>query len=162
MKKSLLLTILFVACFGFAQVQNQDIQKNKEPISDVKIPEDGSLSPEAPVGGNEIICTAPLIDVAPSYPGGFTKFTEDIKSAINLKSLEPGFENQTLKVYVGFVIEKDGTLTNIKILRDPGYGIAKEIERVMKLNKTKWIPGLLKSKPIRSDFKIPITLEQKK
>lgn len=153
--------MLFVASLGFGQVSNQDSQTKKDPIF-VKIPKDGSVGPEPPVGGNDIICTAPLMDVSPSYPGGFTKFTDDIKSAINPKNLEPGYEKQTLKVYVGFVIEKDGSLTSIKILRDPGFGVAKEVERVMKLNKTKWIPGLLKSKPIRSDFTVPIVIEQKK
>lgn len=128
----------------------------------VKMPTDGAISPEPPVAGNEIICSAPSLNVSTEYPGGFRKFTNDILSAIDLKNLEPGYEKQTLKVYADFVIEKDGTLTDVKIIRDPGFGYGKEIMRVMKLNKTKWSPGIKDSKPTRTSFILPFTLEPKK
>jgi hypothetical protein len=113
------------------------------------------------LAANEITCSATL-NVPTEYPGGLTKFINDILSAIDLKNLEPGYEKQTLKVYADFVIEKDGTLTDIKIVRDPGFGYGKEIMRVMKLNKTKWSPGIKDTKPTRTSFTLPFTLEQKK
>lgn len=110
---------------------------------------------------NTIICSATL-NVTPEYPGGFVKFTNDIVSTIDLKNLEPGYEKQTLQVYADFVIQKDGTLTDLKITKDPGFGFGKEIERVIKLNRTKWTPSVKDAKPTTVSFSLPITLEQKK
>jgi hypothetical protein len=45
------------------------------------------------------------------------------------------------KIYTTFIIEKDGSISDIKILRDLGYGTGKEIIRVLKLSP-KWSPGI--------------------
>lgn len=110
---------------------------------------------------NTIICSATL-NVTSEYPGGVVKFTNDILSTIDLKNLEPGYEKQTLQVYADFIIQKDGTLTDLKITKDPGFGFGKEVERVIKLNRTKWLPGIKDSKPTTANFSLPITLEQEK
>lgn len=62
------------------------------------------------------------------------------------------------KVYVSFIVEKDGSLSNIKVLRDIGYGCGEEAVRVMK-NMTKWKPGRQKGKPVRMQYVQPITFQ---
>ena len=44
----------------------------------------------------------------------------------------PDEEGLNGKVFVSFVVEKDGSLTDIKVLRDIGYGTGKEAIRVLK------------------------------
>jgi protein TonB len=67
----------------------------------------------------------------------------------------------TAKIYVSFVVEKDGSITAIKVVRDPGYGLGKEAERVLKSVKTKWSPGIQNGKPVRASFNLPITINIK-
>jgi protein TonB len=62
------------------------------------------------------------------------------------------------KVYVTFVVEKDGSLTDIKVLRDIGYGTGKEAVRV--LNKSpRWSPGEQNGKKVRCTFSLPISIQ---
>ncbi|QYJ69343.1 energy transducer TonB [Flavobacterium litorale] len=66
----------------------------------------------------------------------------------------------TARIYLSFVIEKDGSMSEIKLLRDPGYGLGREAIRVLKkVNRNKkWIPGKLNGKTIRARYNLPITV----
>lgn len=59
------------------------------------------------------------------------------------------------KVYVQFVVEKDGALTDIKIVKGIGAGCDEEAERVVKEAK-KWKPGKQRGRPVRQRMVIPI------
>ena len=61
------------------------------------------------------------------------------------------------KVFVTFVVEIDGTLTNIKVLRDLGFGTGKEAIRVLE-QSPKWIPGRQKGMIVRSTYSLPIDI----
>ena len=61
------------------------------------------------------------------------------------------------KVYVTFVVEKDGSLTDIKVIRDIGFGTGKEAIRVLK-SSPKWTPGEKNGKKVRVLYSIPITI----
>jgi len=94
------------------------------------------------------------IEVKPDFPGGMDKFTAFI--AKNYQA--PEEEGLKGKVYVTFVVEKDGSLTDIKVLRDIGYGTGKEAIRV--LNKSpRWTPGEQNGKKVRCTFSLPISIQ---
>lgn len=57
-------------------------------------------------------------------------------------------------VYVSFVVEKDGAITNVKLLKGIGYGCEQEAARVVKL-MPKWIPGMNDKKPVRVQCTLP-------
>lgn len=95
---------------------------------------------------------------SPEFPGGIKNFLALVGK--NFKLPEIG-EKATMKVFVYFVVEKDGTLTNIKVIRDPGYGLGAEAIRVLKSIKTKWKPGMQNDKPVRTAYNLPITVEIK-
>ena len=62
-------------------------------------------------------------------------------------------------VAISFVINKDGSVGDIKILRDPGGGCGKEAVRIIKLmNKMpqKWTPGKQRGKPVRVRYNLPV------
>ncbi|CAM4020576.1 energy transducer TonB [Flavobacterium antarcticum] len=100
---------------------------------------------------------AAVLDKQPTFPGGMTKFYNYV--AQNFKTPETELAN-SIKVYVSFVIEKDGTMTDIQVLRNPGFGLDKEAIRVLKSLKTKWTPGILNGKPVRTAYNLPILIKQ--
>ncbi len=53
-----------------------------------------------------------------------------------------------MQVFVYFVVERDGSLSDMKATRDPGYGLGNEAIRVLKSIKTKWSPGIQNNKPV--------------
>ncbi|MCI4443882.1 MAG: energy transducer TonB [Lentimicrobium sp.] len=94
------------------------------------------------------------IEVKPDFPGGMDKFNAFV--AKNYQA--PEEEGLKGKVYVTFVVEKDGSLTDIKVLRDIGYGTGKEAIRV--LGKCpKWTPGEQNGKKVRCTFSLPISIQ---
>ncbi|RZK04330.1 MAG: energy transducer TonB, partial [Flavobacterium sp.] len=96
------------------------------------------------------------LDVRPSFPGGIDNFYKYV--AKNFKTPEMDAE-KAVKVYVSFVIEKDGSMTDIRVPRNPGYGLDKEAIRVLKSLKTKWSPGMIKGKPVRTSYNLPINIQ---
>lgn len=105
--------------------------------------------------GNTIVNSA-ILDKMPEFPGGIGKFYTYVGNNFNKPELDA---EKTLRVYVSFVIEKDGTMTDIVVKSDPGYGMGKEAVRVLKSLKTKWAPGILDGKPVRTAYNLPITIK---
>ena len=56
-----------------------------------------------------------------------------------------------------FIVEKDGSITQVEILNDLGYGTGEEAIRVLK-HSPRWKPALITGKPVRSYFILPIKL----
>ncbi|KAF2330165.1 energy transducer TonB [Flavobacterium daemonense] len=108
-----------------------------------------------PVATNEPVIAAAL-DKMPSFPGGMDKFYSYVGNNFKRPDLET---EMTLKVYVSFVIERDGSITDIMVQKDPGYGMGKEAIRVLKSLKIKWTPGILNGKPVRTAYNLPITIK---
>ena len=96
-----------------------------------------------------------LVEKPPQYPGGYSAFYKFIGD--NLKYPETAIENKVEgSVMASFIIEKDGTLTNIKIDKKKlGSGTDEEAIRVLKLAK-KWEPGISNGKAVRVKYQIPI------
>ena len=94
------------------------------------------------------------IEQKPDFPGGMQKFYDFIGK--NYQT--PEEEGLKGKVFVSFVVEKDGSLTDIKVLRDIGYGTGKEAIRV--LNKCpRWTAGEQNGKKVRCTFSLPISIQ---
>lgn len=110
-----------------------------------------------PIDDNAVYNTAGL-QVQPQYPGGMDAFYKYVNSNFQIPEVD---KDMTARVYVSFVIEKDGSMTNIKVLRDPGYGMGKEAIRVLKSMKKKWEPGVQNGKTVRASFNLPITVNIK-
>ncbi|MCV9932209.1 energy transducer TonB [Flavobacterium sp. LS1R47] len=102
---------------------------------------------------NQVYNTAG-IEVKPEFPGGIEKFYKFVGN--NYRT--PEEEGLKGKVYVTFVVEKDGSLTDIKVLRDIGYGTGTEAIRVLK-KCPKWNPGEQNGKKVRVLYSLPITIQ---
>ncbi|KGO88209.1 hypothetical protein Q765_04000 [Flavobacterium rivuli WB 3.3-2 = DSM 21788] len=99
--------------------------------------------------------TTVSVDVMPTYPGGMQKFYEEVGKKFRTPTVE---DATTLRVYVSFVIEKDGTMTNVRVLKDPGHDMGKEAIRVLQSIKTKWIAGKKAGQSVRTAYNLPITI----
>lgn len=95
-----------------------------------------------------------VVEVDPEFPGGMDalmKFLEDNIQYPPL-ALENGIEG---RVYVTFVVEEDGSVTNPRLLRDIGGGCGQEAVRVVKM-MPKWKPGEQMGKPVRIQYNLPV------
>ena len=105
--------------------------------------------------GNVIVNTVSL-DKLPEFPGGINKFYSYVGNNFE----KPEIENlETIRIFVTFVIEKDGKMSDIKVLKDPGYGLGKEAIRVLKSLRTKWTPGMINGQPVRTAYNLPISVQ---
>ena len=120
----------------------------------VKVTEEKE-SPSKASSDSDIVSNHAGLTKQPQYPGGMQAFYTYIGN--NFKRPETN-ENKALKVFVSFVIEKDGSMSNIKILRDPGYGSGDEAVRVLKSIPEKWTPGEMDGELVRTSFTLPITI----
>lgn len=96
------------------------------------------------------------VEQRPEYPGGIKELYKFIVNNFRL-SEEAKKEGVKGQAYIEFIIEKDGSLTDFKIIKDLGYGIGHEAIRVLKRAR-KWIPGTMAQKPVRVLFRLPITI----
>jgi protein TonB len=136
--------------------------QNKEAAPDGDIPVDayaGDLEKGTePKGEDDGIYATATLQVQPEFPGGMKAFYKYIIDNFRTPDLD---RDMDLKIYVQFVVEKNGELTAIKIQKDPGHGAGKEAERVLKNLKTKWKPGIQNGKPVRASYNLPITIRVK-
>lgn len=99
------------------------------------------------------------VEQEPEFPGGIDSLYAWINR--NLRYPEQARkENITGKVYVTFVVEKDGSIGNPKLLRDIGFGCGAEAIRVVKA-MPKWNPGKQRGKPVRVQFNLPVSFSLK-
>ncbi|UQD56231.1 energy transducer TonB [Flavobacterium sp. K5-23] len=115
----------------------------------------GNGSAIVPDNGNAIISST-ILDKLPEFPGGMGKFYTYIGRNFETPEIEG---ERSIRIFVSFVIEKDGSMTDIQVKNDPGYGLGKEAMRVLKSLKTKWTPGILNAKPVRTSYSLPITVQ---
>ncbi len=95
-----------------------------------------------------------VIDVKPSFPGGDDALMKYLTANIKYPPIakEAGI---TGVVKLTFLVEKDGVITNIKVVDGIGGGCNEEAIRVVRI-MPKWTPGKQKGKFIRTQIQIPI------
>jgi len=98
-----------------------------------------------------------IAEIAPQFPGGVEELmwfiTRNIRFPVMNRS--PQFEGT---IFVTFVVETDGSLTNIEILRSSGRLPDDADEQVIRLveNMPKWTPGKTRGKAVRTRFNLPV------
>lgn len=97
------------------------------------------------------------VEVKPEFPGGMNKFYEFVRKEYKTPDVDRDLKGN---VIVEFVVEKDGSLTDIKVLRDIGYGTGAEAIRTLKKSK-KWNPGIQNGVPVRVRYTLPIAVNVK-
>ncbi|WP_454804447.1 energy transducer TonB [Mucilaginibacter phyllosphaerae] len=94
------------------------------------------------------------VEQVPSFPGGDGAFGKYLGN--NIKYPAIARENNVQgRVVLTFVVERDGSLTDIKVLRSLGSGTDEEAIRVLK-KSPKWKPGIQNGRPVRVQYSIPV------
>lgn len=93
------------------------------------------------------------VENRPMFPGGDAEFIKFISKNYHAPEVE-GL-NGVLKVT--FVVEANGTITDIKIIQDLGSGTGEEAKRMLQ-QSPKWIPGEQDGQPVRVLYTLPITI----
>lgn len=90
----------------------------------------------------------------PSFPGGMANFYKFIAKSV--KYPEQALKNNVEgKVFLSYIIETDGRLTDIKVVRAIGSGLDEEAVRILK-SSPKWTPGYNGKNPVRVQYNLPI------
>lgn len=98
-----------------------------------------------------------IAEEMPEFPGGVEALMDYVGR--NVKYPEEAKDKEIQgRVFVSFVIEKDGSVNEVKVLRGIGGGCDEEAVRVIKA-MPKWTPGKQKGKPVRVNYQIPINFK---
>lgn len=94
----------------------------------------------------------------PDFPGGVQAFYNLInRKFIIHEKIPPG----KYKVMIAFVINEDGTLSDIKTTEDPGYGISTEVLKIFNTIDEKWTPGEIDGKAVKTNYSLPFSISIK-
>ena len=94
------------------------------------------------------------IQKMPSFPGGEGELAKFLQENINYPAIARENNIQGTAA-LSFVVGKDGTITNVQILKDPGGGCGKEAIRVVQ-SMPKWQPGEANGNPVKVKFTLPV------
>ena len=134
MKRLLMISSLFALSWTLATAQENDSIKNKDTQKCI------------------IFCD---YEQQPSFPGGMYDLLDYLKENIHWPL---GHEEDCIhgKVVVSFVVEKDGSITEAKVVRSLDPAFDAEALRVV-ASMPKWIPGKFNGEATRTKYCIPIT-----
>ena len=106
---------------------------------------------------HEQIFNIVMVEQKPTFPGGYASLYKWLNTQINYPTdaSEAGIQG---KVIVSFVIEKDGSITNVQVVRKKHPALDAEALRVIK-KMPRWKPGYVCGKPVRVLYPLPITFK---
>ena len=95
-----------------------------------------------------------VVEENPQFPGGDEACMKWLNEHSKYPSIavEQGIQG---RVSASFVVNRDGSIVDIQILRSPDPSLSKEAERVLK-EMPKWKPGKQRGKPVRVKFALPV------
>mgnify|MGYP000625083876 CR=1 FL=1 len=131
-------------------LREQELQKNYSIEREgYRIGDDDVAVPPAP----KVEKIFSVVEQMPQFPGGETKLYEFISKKMKYPSQakESGVQG---KVYVQFVVNTKGEITNAKVIRGIGSGCDQEALRIVKM-MPKWKPGIQRGKPVNVKFILP-------
>lgn len=102
-----------------------------------------------------------IVEEMPTFPGGDAEMLKFLRKNINYPPMEQEAGIQGT-VYVSFVVDKEGKVTDVKVVRGVASGpnLAKEAERVVKMMPP-WKVGKQNGRPVKVSYSIPIKFSLK-
>lgn len=95
----------------------------------------------------KVLYTVDNIQVAPEFTGGEKKFDEYVRTNFTNSKGRKGTE-----ISASFIVEMDGTVSNVEIIKDDNVGSGKELKRVLKMSP-KWLQGEHEGYHVRTKLK---------
>ena len=130
-----------------------DVKGNDEAAGEVLKAKEVIAQPEPPK--EEETKVFDVVEQMPSFPGGQSALLQYLSS--NIKYPVVAEENGVQgRVIVTFVVEKDGSITDVKVVKSVDPSLDKEAQRVVK-SMPKWIPGKQNGAAVRVKYTVPVT-----
>ncbi|MBR0490357.1 MAG: energy transducer TonB [Prevotella sp.] len=134
MKKLILMSVMIACCFLTANAQKTVVSQNNQKVYE---------HPE----------------VMPEYPGGMSAMVEFLSKNVKYPK-DAAKQKVEGRVLVWFVVETDGSLTDVKVAKKVFPSLDAEAVRVVK-TMPKWTPGKHNDQPVRVRFALPIVFKAK-
>ena len=139
-------------------IVDDDVEIDEEFIIDVEATVFTEVQEFAPIVvveeevEEDVIFT--VVEDQPSYPGGEEARIRYLQANLDYPQMarEAGIQGT---VFVTFVVERDGSVTDVRVLRGIGGGCDEEAVRVVS-NMPRWTPGRQRGQPVRVQFNMPI------
>jgi len=130
-----------------------DVKGNDEAAGEVLKAKEVIAQPEPPK--EEETKVFDVVEQMPSFPGGPSALMQYLAS--NIKYPVVAEENGVQgRVIVTFVVEKDGSITDVRVVKSVDPSLDKEAQRVVK-SMPKWIPGKQNGSAVRVKYTVPVT-----
>lgn len=111
----------------------------------------------APVAGNSDTTIYRVVDRQPEFPGGYAALKSYITD--NLRYPQTAIKRKAQgRVMTTFVIEKDGSISNIAVSQSPDESLSNEAIRLIR-SFPRWQPGMQNGNPTRVELSLPITFK---
>ena len=106
------------------------------------------------VGEDSISAPYSVVEQMPEFPGGEAALRKYLSNSVKYPRIatENGVQG---KVYVNFVVDKNGSISNVKVVRGVDSALDNEAVRVIKA-MPKWIPGKQNGETVRVSYTVPI------
>ena len=96
-----------------------------------------------------------IVEQQPAFPGGMDALRNFLSKNLNYPR-QAASAGVSGRVYVSFVVNTDGTLTDVQVLKGIGFGCDEEAKRVVS-NMPRWQPGKQSGRAVRVKFNLPIS-----
>ena len=129
------------------------VEGNDEVGGEVLKAKEDIKAPEPPKQEENKIFT--VVEQMPMYPGGDAALMQYLSSNIHYPAVaaENGVQG---RVVVGFVVERDGSITDVNVIRSVDPSLDREAVRVVK-NMPRWTPGKQNGSAVRVKYQVPVT-----
>lgn len=129
-----------------------DAEANQETVVAEYVPVEPVVEEEEEVVDDEQIFV--VVESMPEFPGGYEALMKYLQENLKYPAMakEMGIKG---RVFLSFVVEKDGSVTDVKVLRGIGGGCDEEAVKVVQ-NMPKWKPGTQRNIPVRVQFNLPV------
>ena len=118
---------------------------------------EGCVVPEMGEVGNPEHDVYQIVEQMPEFPNGQEALMLYIAKQVKYPS-EAKKAGAQGRVFIGFIVEPDGSLSDFKVLRGIGYGCDEEALRVAK-SMPKWQPGIHRGKAVRVQYLVPVNFK---
>jgi len=139
-------------------IVEDDVEVDEEIDIDVEADDDTEMEEYIPpedddeeIDEHEIFI---LVESQPEFPGGTVELYKFLRNEIRYPPFAKEANIQG-RIFINFVVEADGSITNIVVLRGIGGGCDEEAIRIVK-SMPKWTPGKQRGRSVRVSFNLPV------
>ena len=156
MGKAAVVAGLSVGLLGASQVA---LAQQPDPLrlDTTEVVLEGCVVPEMGEVGNPEHDVYQIVEQMPEFPNGQEALMLYIAKQVKYppEAKKAGAQG---RVFIGFIVEPDGSLSDYKVLRGIGYGCDEEALRVVK-SMPKWQPGMHRGKAVRVQYLVPVNFK---